>query len=147
MGRTPPPQQVSSADLLSQLVQVTGTAQAQIAAALAGSGLAESLAGVLWALNPQQAPVSMRELARRLRCDPSNVTLLSSKLEQAGLVEREPHPTDGRIRVLALTQRGIDLWTELVDHLEATSPIFTLSPDEQRQLSALLAKIQAASPR
>lgn len=38
--------------------------------------------------------------------DPSNITLLSTKLEERGLAERRPHPGDGHVRTLVLTTEG-----------------------------------------
>jgi DNA-binding MarR family transcriptional regulator len=85
----------------------------------------------------------MRELARQLRCDPSNITLMSDRLVAAGLVERQPHPTDGRQRVLALTDKGVKVWTLLMDRLQDRAPVFTLSTEEQAVLLALLEKAHA----
>ncbi|MDQ6669425.1 MAG: MarR family transcriptional regulator [Chloroflexota bacterium] len=136
---------MSSAALLNQVVHVAALTLEQINAVLAEFDLTESLARVLWALGLEAAPATMRELARELRCDPSNVTLMSAKLEQAGLVERRPHPTDGRVRILALTEQGKGVWARLVERLEATSPVLGLTRAEQKQLSGLLAKVQAAS--
>ena len=48
-------------------------------------GLNDTAAGVLWMLDPDNPPAGMRELARRIGCDPSNVTLISDRLEAAGL--------------------------------------------------------------
>ncbi len=137
--------QTSSISLLNQVVEVATLTREQINDVLAEFDLTESLAGVLWSLDPDEAPVALRELARRLRCDPSNVTLMSAKLEQTGLAERRPHPTDGRVRVLALTEQGQEVWTRLVHRLQATSPVLSLTHGEQNQLSALLAKVQTAS--
>src|SRR5579864_5548027 len=47
-------------------------------------------------------PISMRELAERMRCHQSNITGLIDRLEARGLVERRPDPRDRRITGLAL---------------------------------------------
>lgn len=138
---------VPSTTLLNQVLEVATLTREQINLVLAEFDLTESFAGVLWSLDPDAVPVSMREIARRLRCDPSNVTLVSAKMERAGLVERRPHPTDGRVRILALTEQGQQVWAALRHRLEATSPVLSLDPSEQHQLSALLFKIQMASRR
>jgi DNA-binding MarR family transcriptional regulator len=135
----------SSAALLNQVLEVAALTLEQINGVLAEFDLTQSLAGVLWSLDPETAPVTMRELARKLRCDPSNVTLMSAKLERAGLVERRPQATDGRVRILALTQQGQRVWVNLVERLEATSPVLHLSRAEQKQLGALLAKVERAA--
>jgi DNA-binding MarR family transcriptional regulator len=42
-----------------------------------------------------------------LRCDNSSVTGIADRLEKAGLAERRAHPTDRRVKTLALTERGV----------------------------------------
>jgi DNA-binding MarR family transcriptional regulator len=109
--------------------------------------LTQSQASMLWALEPSSPPSSMRELARKLHFDPSNITLMTDRLVTMGLVERKPHPTDGRQRILALTAQGLKVWHLLVERLEQRSPVFTaLTRHEQTQLTRLLAKAQAKSP-
>ena len=44
--------------------------------------------------------------APALHCDNSSVTGIADRLEKAGLAERRPHPTDRRVKTLALTERG-----------------------------------------
>src|SRR5947209_20072781 len=41
-----------------------------------------------------ERPLSMRELAERMRCHPSNITGLVDRLEARGLVARIPDPRD-----------------------------------------------------
>jgi DNA-binding MarR family transcriptional regulator len=67
-------------------------------------------------LAPQQAfalkhlhsgePMKLSDLAQALRCDNSSVTGIADRLEKAGLAERQAHPTDRRVKTLALTERG-----------------------------------------
>jgi DNA-binding MarR family transcriptional regulator len=112
---------------------------------LAELELTQSQARILWALDPGRPPVPMRELARRLHFDPSNITLMTDRLVAAGLVDRQPHPADGRQRVLALTGKGLEVLGLLITRLRERSPVFTLSPQEQAQLTRLLAKAQAGN--
>jgi DNA-binding MarR family transcriptional regulator len=51
-------------------------------------------------------PMSMRELASLLGVDPPNLTPVVDDLEQAGLVERTPHPTDRRVKLVVATRAG-----------------------------------------
>lgn len=51
-------------------------------------------------------PMSMRELASLLGVDPPNLTPVVDDLEQAGLVERTPHPTDRRVKLVVATPSG-----------------------------------------
>lgn len=130
--------------LLRQLFEFSTLTSTRLRRVLEDFELTESMAGVLWTLDSGQPPVSMRELARRIGCDPSNITLIGDKLERAGLVERRPHPGDGRARVLALTDAGLALRARLLDRLVATTPLPTLTAREQQQLSDLLNKLGAS---
>ena len=66
-------------------------------------------------LSPQQAialrilgggPTPMGELAKYLMCDSSNVTGITDRLEERGLVRREPGESDRRVKLLVLTDEG-----------------------------------------
>ena len=50
--------------------------------------------------------VTAGELARHLRITKQSTSEVVAQLEQAGLVRREPHPHDGRARILRLTNEG-----------------------------------------
>jgi DNA-binding MarR family transcriptional regulator len=56
---------------------------------------------------------TMRSLADEWRCDASTVTWIIDRLEQRGLAERRPHPTDRRSRLVVLTPAGAALWAGL----------------------------------
>jgi len=87
----------------------------------------------------------MREIARALGCDPSNVTLIGDKLEQAGLVTRQAHSDDRRSRVLTLTDTGRQLRERLLTRLVAATPLPSLTAREQHQLGRLLAKLGSSA--
>ena len=55
---------------------------------------------------PLDQALPMRQLARRLGCDNSYVTALVDALEERGLAVREQHPTDRRVKVIALSGLG-----------------------------------------
>jgi DNA-binding MarR family transcriptional regulator len=102
-----------------------------------------SVAGVLWALTPGTEPPTMRNIAARLHCDPSTVSLAADKLQATGLVvARQPHPADGRKRTLALTQRGHELWEALSTRLHSSGLFADLDAEEQRTLLTLLTKVR-----
>lgn len=128
--------------LLLQLHDVADALFQDIADALGASGLTKAQGGMLWMLAPSTPPIPMRELARRLQCDPSNITLLGDQLQAAGLVQRQPDPTDGRRRVLVLTDKGLALWSRLLERLQQRSALFTLTIEEQNQLLRLLKKVE-----
>ncbi|HWU02837.1 MAG TPA: MarR family transcriptional regulator [Novosphingobium sp.] len=70
------------------------------------------------------------------------------RLEKAGLVERRPNPADRRGTLVALTTQGLRLIDTLIGlHVANQHGIVSgLDADEQRQLSALLAKLLATQP-
>jgi MarR family transcriptional regulator, organic hydroperoxide resistance regulator len=114
---------------------------AHFAAAVAELDLAPMQAKALHELDAEQ-PISMRELARRLGADPSNVTGLIDRLEARGLVERRPDPRDRRIKGLALTAAGARLRERLFASLY-TPPrgVARLSEPDQRSLRDVLQRV------
>jgi DNA-binding MarR family transcriptional regulator len=92
-----------------------------------------------WALHALDEPMSMSALADRLGIDASYVTTIADQLEERGLIERQPHPTDRRIKNLALTAEGRRLRERVADELWADVPLLdALSAAERRQLWRLL---------
>jgi DNA-binding MarR family transcriptional regulator len=89
-----------------------------------------------------ERPISMRELAERLRCHPSNITGLVDRLEARGLVERRPDPRDRRVKGLALTPTGEQVRLRLHKLLHAAPACVShLSETDQVKLYELLLKI------
>jgi len=63
----------------------------------------------------------LTELAERARMTKQSVGEVTSDLEQRGYVERVPDPSDGRAKIIRLTERGRDaqaLGVGLIDELE-----------------------------
>ncbi|MBO8200821.1 MarR family winged helix-turn-helix transcriptional regulator [Streptomyces smyrnaeus] len=90
------------------------------------------------ALREMTGPMTMRELAERMSCEPSNATFVIDKLEKQGLVERRAHPTDRRAKHLVLTPQGGSAREQLLELLAQDSPLAGLSPEQQRALQGLL---------
>lgn len=88
----------------------------------------------------------MRQLAARMGCDNSYVTPLVDTLEKMGLAAREAHPTDRRIKVIVLTERGRHV-AERVQRGYATPPaaFSALSQAEAATLCDLLRKVDRPS--
>jgi len=98
----------------------------------------------LLTLDPDQ-PQSMSALAGGWGCDASNVTWLVDRLEENGLVERRPHPTDRRVRTVALTPKGVEVRAEVETMIyEAPASIAALSPTDLQTLCRLLRKAAPA---
>ena len=128
--------------LLRQLTALADETKAVIGEVLAEFDLTMSSAGLLWALDPDGETPAMRTLAAQLRCDASTVSLAADKLHRAGLIERRTHPSDGRVRALALTRDGVEAWRALSHRLAETSPLAALSSTDRGVLERLLGSIQ-----
>jgi MarR family transcriptional regulator, organic hydroperoxide resistance regulator len=96
------------------------------------------LADAIWQLDPKLAPASRRELARRLHCDPSNVTFLVDRLESRRLLTRARAKSDRRIQSLALTPAGIEVRERLIATIADSSMFTSLTRAQQKQLADLL---------
>ncbi|MFJ9634536.1 MarR family winged helix-turn-helix transcriptional regulator [Streptomyces sp. NPDC091280] len=97
------------------------------------------------ALREMTGPMTMRELAVKMSCEPSNATIVIDKLEALQLIERRPHPTDRRAKQLVLTEDGTELRERVLKAL-ADEPIFTGLT--QQQLDTLEDLLQRAiTPR
>jgi DNA-binding MarR family transcriptional regulator len=107
-------------------------------------GLAPGGLKALLQLSADQ-PVPMRELAEYFRCDPSYVTSLVDGLEAAGLAERRSHPTDRRVKMVALSPSGKDALAQVRKILGQPPASFSaLTTPELLRLRSLLAKIDRA---
>src|SRR5215469_14508542 len=90
------------------------------------------------ALREMTGPMTMRELAGRMSCEPSNATVVVDNLESHRLIERRPHPSDRRAKQLVLTPEGAEL-RERVLKVLAEEPLFAgMTQDEQDALQDLL---------
>jgi MarR family transcriptional regulator, organic hydroperoxide resistance regulator len=59
------------------------------------------------------------QIARQLGLATPTVTRAATRMETAGLLRREPHPTDGRLVRLVLTDRGRELERVIVPEMRA----------------------------
>jgi MarR family transcriptional regulator, organic hydroperoxide resistance regulator len=91
------------------------------------------------ALQTLEEPKPMGELAKQLACDNSNVTWITDRLEERGLLTRTQAPHDRRVRLLVLTPKGRRLREEIgVCLAEAPAAIAELSAKDQRVLNDVL---------
>jgi DNA-binding MarR family transcriptional regulator len=86
-------------------------------------------------------PMPMRELAALLGIDPPNLTTLVDDLERAGLVERQAHPSDRRVKLVVATPGGAAL-AHTADEILARPPVglSELPTDELEVLAQILAR-------
>lgn len=88
---------------------------------------------------------SQQALGDTLRIPPSRMVALVDQLEERGLLERRPNPTDRRARALHVTPDGRRLMGQALQRaIQHESNVGTsLSAEERRQLVALLQKLAA----
>ncbi len=103
----------------------------RVTEAAAAAGLSPVSAWALVQLDPQH-PISQKELAARLHCNPSTVVDPTDRLEAAGLVVRQPHPADRRVNVLVVSPRGKKIRDELIDRLFEPPEAFRQLPAKEQ---------------
>jgi DNA-binding MarR family transcriptional regulator len=95
------------------------------------------------ALRELSEPITARELAGRMYCEPSNATFVLDRLEQQNLIERRPHPTDRRAKQIVLTPAGSRYRADVLDRLSTRSPLGSLDATQQESLRDLLRALDA----
>src|SRR5436309_15247605 len=96
------------------------------------------------ALHALEDPMPMGELAKVLVCDNSNVTWITDRLEERGLVMRRPDERDRRVKLLVLTPEGRRVREQIQARLSEPPPaIEGLSREDQRTLRAILKRVAA----
>jgi len=88
-------------------------------------------------------PMPMSELAALLTVDPPNLTPVVDDLERAGLVARQPHPTDRRVKLVVATPAGAAL-AQTADEILARPParLSALPAEELESLVRILGLLQ-----
>jgi DNA-binding MarR family transcriptional regulator len=114
------------------LWQVTNRWQAAQRAVLKPYGLTHVqfvlLAALTWL--GADGPVTQKALAGHAATDPMMTSQVLRALETQGLVERRPHPQDGRARALAVTAEGRELANRAVTAVEACDAEFFAALDD-----------------
>ena len=94
------------ANAINQAIRAIGIRHRALAGALlAPLGLHPGQEVLLLELG-EQGPRSQGQLAVASGCEPPTITNSVRKLEAAGLVVRRPSPSDGRVTIVELSDRG-----------------------------------------
>jgi DNA-binding MarR family transcriptional regulator len=122
---------------VTEFVQAVGHLTRRLRATAASQELSLSQASVLARLE-REGTVSISDLARAEGIKPQSMGATVAALEERGLVERRPHPTDGRQFTIALTGMGESVRAErkTIKHAWITDAISQLSGDERETLFA-----------
>ena len=88
-------------------------------------------------------PMPMGELAGLLGMDPPNLTLVIDDLERTGLVARQAHPTDRRVKLVVATPAGAALAQQAREMLnQPPVGLFELPDDELELLGQILSRVR-----
>jgi len=107
-------------------------------------GLTGAQLGILGVLaDAGSSGVKLNEISHQLCVTSGNVTGLIDRLEEAGHLERVPHPDDRRITLAVLTPAGRDLFEKIHPaHVTRIREVMSaLTVKEQVLLADLLARI------
>jgi DNA-binding MarR family transcriptional regulator len=122
-------------------------------AVLAQSGVTADQFVVLAALAEGEA-LTQRDLVSRTSSDPNTLRAMLVLLERRRLIERRPHPTDGRARSVSLTRKGRSVFQDLHRQSEALRQRLVaeismneakLMVDQLRRIAAVMATGQDES--
>ena len=119
----------------------------RVNAGAAEAGLSPVSAWALVQIDPDH-PISQKELAARLHCNPSTVVDPTDRLEDRGLVVRKPNPADRRVNVLFVTAEGRRVREELIARLFEPPDAFRrlAAEDQGRFRDVMLAALSAKRP-
>lgn len=86
---------------------------------------------------------SQQAIGEAIQVPPSRMVALVDELEQRGLVERRPHPTDRRVRALYLTEKGRETLTRGREIAREHEKELTrgMAAADRKRLTELLRKI------
>jgi DNA-binding MarR family transcriptional regulator len=137
----------SAHELWALVIEAFGGWEERVNDAAAAAGLSPVSAWALVQLDPDN-PISQKELAARLHCNPSTVVDPTDRLEQSGLLTRRPNPADRRVNTLVVTPRGRQARDELIRRLFDPPEAFCRLParDQARLRDVMLAAVTEARP-
>jgi len=138
------------ADGMAALTAVMRTQQLLLArcdAVLADAGLTVSRYELLALLSfTRHGELPLGKLGARLQVHPASISNAVGRLAAAGLVERVPHPTDGRGALARITDDGRAVVAAATARLNAEEfAELGLTAEDARRLTRLLAKVRTAS--
>jgi DNA-binding MarR family transcriptional regulator len=86
-----------------------------------------------------EGPLTMRELATKCNCEPSNLTGLIDQLEAKRMVQRKVAKTDRRVKLVSVTRTGRAFRDKLFARLSEPVPwMSALSAQDQQQLLSVV---------
>jgi len=117
---------------VGDFAQTLGRLVRQMRAAAAQHELSLTEIAVLGRLG-RHGPATTAELARAEGMRPQSMSAAVAALEERGLVERKPHPSDGRQVNIALTEKGAAVRSSTKDLKRAWLAQATAGLDEEER--------------
>jgi DNA-binding MarR family transcriptional regulator len=107
-------------------------------------GLSPEQYNVLRILRGQKgSPITVSSIQERMLNKMSNASRLVEKLKQKGMVVREECPTDRRQVDILITEKGLDILSQLHNQMyELNRSLIQLNEEEVDQLNFLLDKLR-----
>lgn len=118
---------------VSEFAQTIGRLVRHMRAATAQHELSLTESAVLARLG-RDGPATTAELARAESMRPQSMSAAVATLEERGLVERKPHPSDGRQMNIALTDKGAAVRSSTKDLKRAWLAQATAGLDDEELL-------------
>ncbi len=129
------------------LADITRQQQGRYMGLCAEAGLNPGALKALLSLDSEE-PAPMYSLAERMDCDASMITWLVDRLEERGYVERQSSPSDRRVKLVALTDKGAAFRREVEARLyQPPAALQELSDEELQWLVRALRKLQGLQTR
>ncbi|MEV6210435.1 MarR family transcriptional regulator [Kitasatospora sp. NPDC051914] len=143
-----PDLQVAPVGVITRLARVRTHLDTALAQVFAGFDLTPADFQVLVNLRRTGTPYRLGQarLMDALGLTSGTVSVRLARLEQRGIVIREPDPDDRRSHTVRLTGKGLELFDRIAPlHLASEDLLLSaLTPDEQARLAALLRKLLAS---
>jgi DNA-binding MarR family transcriptional regulator len=126
---------ISPEAVVPALTQAIGQILRRLGAHANPGGLGVSQSSVLARLDETGA-MTTADLARSEAMKPQSMSAILAGLEQEGLVERRPHPTDGRQILFSMTAEGVEARRKRSTAKQAwlLAAVAKLSPGDQQTL-------------
>ena len=132
------------AEIIDHVGALVARSWAQFNARVAEVGLSMPEAKALLALESGQ-DVPMRTVAALMHANPSNVTVVVSRLEARGLITRQSGE-DRRVKSVRLTEAGLALKQRLAERMATDHPaLMGLSPNQRETFLRILRRLSQAA--
>ena len=94
----------------------------------------------------RRGALPLGKIGERLQVHATSVTPLVKRLESAGLIQRTPHPEDGRAVLASITPRGQQVLQQATEAIvSAQFALSAMSDDQCDELTALLTPPRSAA--